>query len=57
MTSLRCADCGEPFREEDHPQCWRETTERDSDGSPVEVPVCRQWLERHSIGRQYQDLT
>ena len=46
MSALRCADCGELFREEDHPQCWRETTGVDEHGSPVEEPVCRDCLRR-----------
>ena len=51
MTSLRCADCGELFREIDHPQCWRETGKVDELGGAVEIPICRdclreEWLER-----------
>ena len=54
MTTLRCADCGELFDENGHPQCWRETAENDEHGSPIEAPVCRdclheEWQHRNSI--------
>ncbi len=54
MSALRCADCGELFREEDHPQCWRETGLLNLDGEPMEETVCRdclhaEWLHRNGI--------
>jgi len=65
MTTLRCADCGELFREEDHPQCWREPFDNPSTrtqgegsgaginehGSPVEQPVCRDCLREEWLHR------